>query len=601
MKFYFILAIAVILVAAMMTTPASADKGCMGCTVVVSIITQIAANNPGIKIDKAAGLWCRALGSQDWIVNVCTTALSNLIPQIQKDVDSGRTPDQTCAALSLCTGDDLKCQLWKATATTEADFSPLSTTENEQFHEFFTEADSIFQFVMSSMIGWSELNHIKPSLENYPAILKHKPQSMEEQKVSDAKWYLRPWVDLDGDGHSTINFGRGSDWRGQDCNDLDPLVYPGRRFNNKGADNDHNCNGIYGTNPQTGQSYESELCNIPQWNFLSIGDSATAHFSLPPCWLSGQCAGRPEAYAQLFNIVANEVDWPMCSAYTGFMRDGTPSQCPSLYKSITDFQSLYNYARERNPCIHRSYFTAAVNGASSKNVMGSNKDGIMMTVTPDQQNDHPFAVFYQLIGNDVCGKSSDVDSMTQPDEYRAAIMESLQYLDTVLPAGSRVWLGGLVKGSALFDAMGHQHHPIGPITYGAFYDYLNCFKTSPCAGWLNTDPAVRLRTDQHAIKLNAVAKDIAVNSQFKNFEIRYNDIFNKIDTIFNEIQAAGFSTAKLVAETDGFHPSSTLNALLAKKIIAQISESDSTGNAIFTLNPNRDMIYKLFGNNLNGY
>lgn len=77
---------------------------------------------------------------------------------------------------------------------------------------------------------------------------------------------------------------RGGDWRGRDCNDNDATIYPGRANNTHGADVDHNCNGIYGVNATTGIPYEEAFCsgsNAPM-GIAILGDSATAHFHLPP-------------------------------------------------------------------------------------------------------------------------------------------------------------------------------------------------------------------------------------------------------------------------------------------------------------------------------
>jgi len=53
---------------------------------------------------------------------------------------------------------------------------------------------------------------------------------------------------------------RGADWRGLDCMDKDANIKPtiiDTNVNNK----DMNCNGIYGTEPTSGKSYESLFCN----------------------------------------------------------------------------------------------------------------------------------------------------------------------------------------------------------------------------------------------------------------------------------------------------------------------------------------------------
>jgi acyloxyacyl hydrolase len=523
--------------------------------------------------------------------------LSKFVIVIDSDRQKGLTPDQSCAQLAMCTGDDRKCSLWPQ-KTQLSEFSPADFTpfDPSPFNEFFTETDSIFSFITDSLTNWSTLGAVKP-LGEYDAIAKYNPERIDVQKVGEPRWYHRAWFDTDKDGFSTFRQGRGYDWGGRDCNDLDPKVYPGRKTQSKYPNVDHNCNGIYGTNPKTKASYESELCSTKQFNFVALGDSATAHFSLPPCWLSGSCITHG-TYQELLNIGLNEADWPQCSSITGFNR----THCPSLYTSVSKFTSVYDFARQQNPCVHRAYHNIGVNGARSTSMApGPLNDGIITAFTPDRDNDHPYAVFLSLIGNDVCNKSTETSSMTDPEVYRKAMLDSLKYLDSVLPAGSHVWLGGLVRGSALFDAMGAENHPIGAVSYGRFYDYLNCFNTSPCAGWLNTDPNIRKRTDEHAMKLNDVLVDIVHNTKWNNFQVRYNDLFAAVESILSSFKQQGFPLSRVIEATDGFHPSTTTQSLMAQILINKILSAPENGAEIFTPNPKRQTIFDIFGLELNGY
>ena len=108
---------------------------------------------------------------------------------------------------------------------------------------------------------------------------------------------------------------------------------------------------------------------------------------------------------------------------------------------------------------------------------GPNKDGIITSFKPNQQDDYPYFVQLSLIGNDVCNKSPEVSSMTPVDKYRESTIESLRYLDTVLPPGSRVLMSGLVDGSILYDVMEKVTHPIG-VSFPQFYEYLGMFPFS---------------------------------------------------------------------------------------------------------------------------
>lgn len=93
---------------------------------------------------------------------------------------------------------------------------------------------------------------------------------------------------MDGDTHSTIPTFRGSNWRGYDCNDLDPSVYPGRKsFGGINKGYDFNCNGISGVDPNSNVPYKDEYCaNTGQIGVAVVGDSAGAHFSIPADWMN---------------------------------------------------------------------------------------------------------------------------------------------------------------------------------------------------------------------------------------------------------------------------------------------------------------------------
>lgn len=78
-----------------------------------------------------------------------------------------------------------------------------------------------------------------------------------------------------------------------------------------------------------------------------------------------------------------------------------------------------------------------------------------------QTLDHPVFLVLELIGNDVCSSHHDFDHFTTPEDFEKNIVEILQYLDTILPAGSHVLTIGLAQGSALWDYMHAQTHPVG--------------------------------------------------------------------------------------------------------------------------------------------
>jgi len=123
-------------------------------------------------------------------------------------------------------------------------------------------------------------------------------QEIEELKVkfsfNDFKFNICDWIpnvchlssqkavfDDDGDLFSTYGPLRGHNWRGKDCDDTDNSIFPGRHDLDISADN--NCNGIYGVDPTTDIPYEEQFCEgTGQMGIAILGDSATAHFRIPP-------------------------------------------------------------------------------------------------------------------------------------------------------------------------------------------------------------------------------------------------------------------------------------------------------------------------------
>lgn len=107
---------------------------------------------------------------------------------------------------------------------------------------------------------------------------------------------------------------RGADWRGKDCNDSDSNIYPGRQTDAYPPTVDHNCNGIFGVDQSSGQPYEQLYCsgsNAPM-GLAILGDSAAAHFHLPPQYLNA----RSFNWSGVLELAANEADWPQCESRT---------------------------------------------------------------------------------------------------------------------------------------------------------------------------------------------------------------------------------------------------------------------------------------------
>lgn len=214
---------------------------------------------------------------------------------------------------------------------------------------------------------------------------------------------------------------RGNDWRGADCDDLRGDVYPGRRTTTHGNSIDHNCNGIYGGNA-TG-SYEDIFCaNSQPRGIVILGDSATAHFHIPPQWLTANNWNLD----QFLPDAENEIDQPHCSWGTGHV---APEDCPYQHPipgvEGSAVISLYSQLRERNRCNHNDYQNIGVNGARITTSMQ-----LANAMARDQQNDNPLLVWLALIGNDICNGHPTFETMTTPDEFYTHALETLNKLDT---------------------------------------------------------------------------------------------------------------------------------------------------------------------------
>jgi acyloxyacyl hydrolase len=75
-----------------------------------------------------------------------------------------------------------------------------------------------------------------------------------------------------------------------------------------------------------------------------IGDSAGAHFSLPPQWLNVTMFNGKQ-FNDMFSVLTDELDFPMNGGYTGTRPNSLKSPLSSVYK----------YMVERNRCNYNDY------------------------------------------------------------------------------------------------------------------------------------------------------------------------------------------------------------------------------------------------------
>jgi acyloxyacyl hydrolase len=371
-----------------------------------------------------------------------------------------------------------------------------------------------------------------------------------------------PLADSDGDTHPagdipllTKNL-RGTSWRGRDCDDTRGDVYPGRKATGANADAtaDTNCNGIWGVDPSSGQSYESLWCSGADapMGVVGIGDSAMAHFHIPPQYLNAMNFSLDH----VLDAASNELDWPQCSWITGY-RD--TDSCPD---ALVPMSSLYQRMVARNPCMHRDYTSVAVNGAR---VGSAASDLIPEGLKRNRMSDAPVLLIYALIGNDVCnGHNPTVPDMTTPAEFAQAVTQSILELNSTLPAGSHVGFIGLADGLILYDTMHNQTHPLG-VDYTTVYDALTCNDCNPCNGWLSSNDTLRQITQARANNLTSVYDTVIQSLQGRvtfdmyRIQLDWAGLFKQFEQKFGNPRAA-------IEPVDGFHPSQSTHQLLAEQI-----------------------------------
>lgn len=384
-------------------------------------------------------------------------------------------------------------------------------------------------------------------------------------------------VDFDKDTYSEYQAqARGWNWKGRDCNDLDKTIHPGRYVDPKEDQGlDYTCNGISGRNESNNVPWRTQLCaNTSAQGFAVIGDSVGAHFELPPTWFNGS-AWNSTTFDDFVPRALDEFDLPEYSGWSSYYNQ-TPWNLPA--------HSIYQYLFERNQCNFKDYQNCGVNGADSFNT----QDYINVTFARNQTEDLPAFVILELVGNDVCAGGS---GMTTVSQFSSNIQILLNYLDSVLPPGSKVLSIGLVDGRVLYNNMWNRTHPIG-VTYEDVYDYLTCLQINPCDGWLNSNETTRNNTSAQAAALNQVYAQIKSSGQtWKNFEWDWFE-FPAPEIIAN-YTAAGGNAADLIEPVDGFHPSQIFHSLMADFFWGELLSEHS--DWLGPVNPNNALITELFG------
>ena len=433
--------------------------------------------------------------------------------------------------------------------------------------------------------GFSPIKKLKVNIEKLAeGFNMTKPSAFDPWKEIEAILETfannhRPDSDLDNDTFSFATpSARGYNWKGRDCDDGDARIYPGRSVNpfTNMAGFDYNCNGINGKNPKTGNTYKQDMCgNSGQIGFAVVGDSVGAHFELPEPWFNGS-QWTNDTFDDFVPRALDEFDRPHYSGWSGYM-NSTIASYP--------MRSIYNYLYQRNKCNYKDYQNCGINGASSNDILSYVQD----CYRRNQTTDNPTILIIELVGNDVCPGGT---GMTNVSNFETAIVQLLNYFDTILPNGSHVITVGLADGQLLYETLYNKEHPIGR-TYEEVYDWLTCLDKNPCIGWLNSNAEVRNYTTQRAQNLTQVYKNLKASGlSFQNFDWDYMDF--PADQIFDAWTEEGEDPVLLIEPVDGFHPSQIFHALMADWYWQQINATHP--DWLGSVNPYNSQIEQIFGN-----
>lgn len=532
---------------------------CAACSVLLGLADQL-AEIYNETIADSMSRFCNYL--PNGFKEACTILVEEYGPSIIALIEEKETPDTACYGIGFCkhqTG--AMCHLF-----------PLPSNSLSSYDEK-VRVDHLIK--MATRARGRPLSF--PKLCSYPVI--KEICDIIDIFANDHE----PLIDVDGDGFSDTYRFRGAYWRGKDCNDIDKQVYPGRSSTDD-AIFDTNCNGIMGIDPSTRMTYEEQWCNgtVPMGTVV-LGDSAGAHFHIPPSWLTAKELNI-DTFSDLLMILENEFDWPMLSFTTGYE---STSKWPMSIQG--PMESIYSKMRGLNRCNHRDFQNIAVNGARSSSM----KDTIVKSFARHKLIDKPAMISLELIGNDVCNGHHDLDHMTTPEEYFKNMHATLEYLDNLLPQGSVILPVGLADGRILYDTLKDHIHPIGntrgDVTYSTFYDYLNCLEVSPCFGWMNSNGTWRNLTSERAMELTNTLNKLVTTTNYTNIKVYL--MPQPLKEVFSNWKG---DPADLIEPVDGFHPNQLSNALIAN--ITWHTLQKLYPQVIPPVNPFNHLIEAKFGN-----
>uniref|UniRef100_A0A8D0GPI8 Acyloxyacyl hydrolase n=1 Tax=Sphenodon punctatus TaxID=8508 RepID=A0A8D0GPI8_SPHPU len=256
-----------------------------------------------------------------------------------------------------------------------------------------------------------------------------------------------------------VSYPWGYHWRGKDCNDGRPTVYPGRRtqksffFPNQGVD------------PKDGIPYEQKFCTESKGVIL-LGDSAGARFHIPTEWMTA---------AQL--SLKSFSNLPLHK-----YQDESRGCSRNLLNLMKRNQLL------DNPAI-------VIYAAIGNDVCNGKPDTVAHMTTPEQMHSNVMQTLDYLNGH--LPKGSHV-------------------ILTGLVDGRFLW-DQLHK---RYHPLGQLNNDI---TYEQLYSFLSCLQANPCNDWLSSNKTLRDLTSERALQLSNVLKEIARSKKYANFDIFYMD------------------------------------------------------------------------------
>lgn len=540
------------------TSPIGKGVSCAGCVLTVSIVQQLAQVHNST-LQAAMEKLCSYMPEELHLKDICIAVVELFGADIIKLLNMEMNADVVCNAINFCKQEPglPACHVYKSSQEAlEMSLKKARRTIKQPNNMAARE----------SFLDVCSLPYISKICQSIEYTIDFKV----------------PLQDFDKDNFSTFPSFRGYDWRGKDCNENDGTVYPGRRPDDWDALQDSNCNGIMGIDPEDGIPYEKKFCEgTDSKGLILLGDSAGAHFHIPPEWITVEQMSL-KTFSNLPLAITNELNWPQFSAHTGFQ--------DSTIGGWTD--SIYLRLRTRNRCNHRDYQNISKNGGASGNLLD-----FMKSMARKQPFDKPAVVVYELIGNDVCNWQPDtLAHMTTPGKMHSNVMQALEYLNTQLPNGSHVILIGLADGRFLWNQLHNRYYPLGQlnkdITYEQVYSFLSCLQINPCQGWMSTNETLRNLTSARALQLSRVMEEIAVSQKFASFDIHYMDFpYEKIAELWKKQMGDGW---QLIEPVDGFHPNQIALALQAQIVWQEVLQN--WPEVFGKENPFNEAIEKKFGN-----